>query len=117
MCNVSDHERIGPMLASFERASHLKQIEHEDAAERARDDRRSQEDLGQIGGREVGRPAAGHHERMARVHARRAEHARDGHLISGPDERTDAEHQRDDAELIRLAHRTGRVLWTDDTVD
>jgi hypothetical protein len=100
MCHGSDDERIGPMLASFERRSHLKRIEHEDAAERARQKGRDDE--------------ADDHERMARVHGRRAEMAEAGYLLHSKDEATDADHMRGDAELVSVAHRTGRVRFEHD---
>lgn len=99
MCSASDHERIGPMLASFERKNHLRRVEHEEAAEKARARGRDDE--------------ADRHEHRASVHGRRAEMAEAGYLLSGRHERNDVEHQRDDAELIRTAHRTGRVRFED----
>jgi hypothetical protein len=47
---------------------------------------------------------------------RRAEFAASGFLLDGPDERTDGMDQKSHAELIGLAHRTGRVRQSDESV-
>lgn len=120
----SDHERIGPLLASHERAWSLRAHEHEEAAERAKETKRrvmaSQPNIpdearGRLEGHHDHEIAT--HERQAKAHRRRAEHAAAGFLLDGPDERTDAEYQKAHAELIGMAHRTGRVRHTEESLD
>jgi hypothetical protein len=55
--------------------------------------------------------------REANVHQQRAKVAESGFLRNGPDERTDAEHQRHDAELIKNMQKAGRVHWTDEPAE
>lgn len=100
MCGASDHERIGPMLQSFERASHLKHYEHAEAAKKAREAGKDDE--------------ADEHERKAAVHEKRAELADMGFLRHSKDEATDADHMRTHGDLFDLARRTGRVKFETD---
>lgn len=119
----NDHERIGPILASHERAWSLQAAEHEEGAERARD--KKQREMGmhanapeEARGRMEGVHDAeiARHESQARIYRRRAAHAAEGFLLASPDEVRDAEYQRHHSELIAMAQRTGRMRQSDESV-
>jgi hypothetical protein len=123
MSELSDHQAIGPILASHERAWSAAAHDHADRAEKARTAKA--EDLAkQLRIPEEYRrrlearhdASIAHHERQAAIHQRRAEYARAGYVLDGPDERTDAVYQKDHAGLIGLARRTARLRYVDDTV-
>jgi hypothetical protein len=101
----------------------LRAHEHAEAAERAKDEMKRElgkhlnapaEALGRMRG--VHEAKIRHHEKQAHVHARRAEFARAGYVVDSPDERMDSEHQRAHAELIAMAHRTGRLRHSDESL-
>lgn len=123
MC-TSDHEKIGPALASHHLAWTARAAEHDEAAERGRDEKR------RVMGKQTGIPdeprlklqmahdaAIGHHEKQARIHRRRAALAGAGYLHHGPDEIGDAMYMKEHADLIGLAQRTGRLRQSDERLD
>jgi hypothetical protein len=123
MEHLTDHERIGPILASHERRCTLCAAEHEEHAELART--RKTRELGMhINAPSEARKrmeathdeAIARHEGQARMHRRRAEHAAAGYLLHGPDEGRDSEYMRANQELIGMARRTGRLRQTDESI-
>jgi hypothetical protein len=121
---MSDHERIGPLLQSHERAWTLKATEHEEAAERARNKKKAELEAHQNAPEEARRKMVAthdatinHHDKQARVHRRRAEHARAGYILHGPDETADASYVRDHQDLIDTARRAGRLRHTEESID
>ena len=123
MSDQSDHERVGPLLASHERAWTLKAAAHSLAAENARDKKKAALEAHQNAPEEARRKmvamhdaAIGHHDKQARVHHRRAEHARAGYVLHGPDETSDASYVRDHQGLIDTARRSGRLRQTEESI-
>src|SRR5689334_53372 len=119
---MNDHERIDTMLRSHERAWMLKAAFHEAAAEKGRGEKKRAFDTTH------GMPdhvkenlshtydtAIGHHVRQSRAYRRRAEHARAGFVLDGPEERSDAEYRMSHGDLIRTAHQTGRLRHSDES--
>jgi hypothetical protein len=117
----SEHELIGPILASHECKWTLTAAEHQEAAEKAQ--ARKKRELA----KRINAPAEvlrkltavhdweiAHHERQGRIHRRRAAIAASGYLLDSPDERQDARYQLEHADLIRMAKHTGRLCHTED---
>lgn len=122
--HLADHERVGPILASYERAWAGEAAQHEEQAEQAKD--RKTRAMGQhvnappdARGRMEGVYDAqiAKHERQARVHRRRAEHAAAGYVLHGPDESTDADYMRAHQDVIELARKTGRLRQSGEACD
>jgi hypothetical protein len=119
---IGDDERIGPMLASHVRKWIVKAAEPEEAAQRAR--AREKREQAQW----INAPAEwlremtavhdweiAHHEERARAYRRRGAIGAQGYLLDSPDERLDAQDQREHGDLIGMARRTGRLRQTQDS--
>jgi hypothetical protein len=119
---IGDDERIGPMLASHVRKWIVKAAEHEKAAQRARA-RKEREQAKWINApADLLRKLAAvhdweiaHHEERTQAYRRRAAIAAQGYLLDSPDDRMDAQYQRDHGDLIGMARRTGRPRQTEDS--
>jgi hypothetical protein len=123
MSMLSDHEKIDGLLRSHERKWTLQAASHEEDAEKARS-RKHEAMSAHVNAPDEARSRMSSmhdaeirgHETKARVCRRRAEHAAAGYLLEGPDETRDADYQRDHADLVAMARRTGRLRASDESV-
>jgi hypothetical protein len=121
---ASDHERISAILSSLGHSFHARASEHEQAAEKARNEKHRVMSMQHgIPDEARARLEGTHdaeirkHERAALVNRRRGEHASRGVLLDSPDERNDSEYQRSNADVVAMAHRCGRARYTAEGLD
>jgi hypothetical protein len=118
---ISDHATVGTVFGSMERAFSLRAAEHEEAAERARDDKKRQL------GKHVNIPpehrkrlemahdaTIRHHEEQGQRFRRRAAYLASGYALDSPSERRDADFVRQHHDLLDLARKTGRLRYSDE---
>jgi hypothetical protein len=118
---LDDHERIGPVLGSMERAFSLRAAEHEEAAERAKDDKRKQlakhinipmEHRRRL---EMAHDATiRHHEEEGAKYRRRSDYLRAGYVLDSPSERRDGDFMRQHHDLVDLARKAGRLRYSEE---
>jgi hypothetical protein len=114
---------LASKIANFERRSALAAHTSGEAAEKAKAKRKAAEGNGELGGpaehRQAVERAYDHeirgHERMKRVHERRAQHAGNGFILHSPDESTDVDYMREHGGLFADAHKAGLVRFSDES--
>jgi hypothetical protein len=116
MCALSEK------IANFERRSTLAAHNSSEAAEKARGKRKAAETNGELAGPPEHRRIVEkgyddeirEHERMSRVHKRRAEHAASGFLVHSPDE-SGADYMREHGPMFAEAQKAGLVRFSDES--
>jgi hypothetical protein len=114
---------LASKIQNFERRSALAAHTSSEAAEKAKARRKAAESNGELAGPPEHRRLVekGYddeirgHEKAARVHKRRADHAANGFLVHSPDESTDADYMREHGGLFAEAHKAGLVRYSDES--